>query len=322
MGETSGRAVQSDVRIDTGKMLAAESSTQISRSWTTHVALLVVQLAFASQSVEGKIAMLAREAGGEGLDPPALAMMRMIGAAVIFQVISPLTGARRPLVWRDHARLAGLSVLGIVLNQTLFLLGLRLTSPVSAALLSVAIPVFTAALAVVFRLERLRGRLVVGLGVASAGIVWLTGVRDLDRGVLLVALNSLCYAAYLVFGRNTIRRLGALTVVTWVFTWGALIFAPVGLPRMVATVPDVTARGWAFIAFIIAVPTIVAYVANAWALGRSTASMVTAYISLQPLLSALLAWVQLGTVPSGRIAVAAVLILSGLWIVVSRTSRS
>jgi hypothetical protein len=53
--------------------------------WRAHAALLVVQITFASQSVEGKIAMASRVGGGEEISPLALAMVRMFGAAVFFQ---------------------------------------------------------------------------------------------------------------------------------------------------------------------------------------------------------------------------------------------
>jgi drug/metabolite transporter (DMT)-like permease len=59
-------------------------------------------------------------------------------------------------------------------------------------------------------------------------------------------------------------------------------------------------------------PTIIAYGLNAWALARSTATTVTVYIYLQPLLAALLAWLQLGYAVSSRAGVAALLILGGV----------
>ena len=139
------------------------------QAWKTHAALIVVQLAFASQAVEGKIAMSARDAGGEAIAPAALAMVRMGGAAAAFVLFTTLFRLRTKVTARDHLALAGLSVLGISLNQTLFLIGLRTTTPVSAALLSVTIPVFTAAMAVVARTERPSWRLAAGLGLALAG---------------------------------------------------------------------------------------------------------------------------------------------------------
>lgn len=288
------------------------------QAWKTHAALIVVQVAFASQAVEGKIAMSPRDVGGEAIAPAALAMVRMGGAAVAFLLFTQLFKLRVRLSAKDHLVLAGLSVLGISLNQTLFLLGLRLTTPVSAALLSVTIPVFTAAMAVALRTEKPSWRLGIGLGLALCGVLWLTGVHAVDRGAVLVTINSLSYSAYLVLSRRIIVRLGAWTVVTWVFVWGAALFLPYGLPVLVADVPQWTPRGLGFVAYILVMPTIVAYLSNAWALGRSSSTLVTIYIYTQPLIAALLSWVQLGQAVSQRALVAALFILVGVTVVATR----
>ncbi len=308
----------------------ASSPARPAGAYRTHLALAVVQIAFASQAVEGKIVMSPSALGGEAVAPVALAMTRMAGAALFFLVVTRVARPGRAASWRtrtpttarDHLALAGLSVLGIVLNQTLFLLGLRLTTPVSAALLSVTIPVFTAALAVLSRVERPSARLGVGLVLALFGVLWLVGVRSVDRGALLVSINAVCYSTYIVSARSVIRRLGALTVVTWIFVWGALLFAPVGAPALVRDVVHWSPRAWAFVAYILLMPTIVAYSCNAWALGRSSPTLVTIYIYAQPVLAALLAWVQLGQPLSARLAFAAALILAGVGVVATRPARA
>jgi drug/metabolite transporter (DMT)-like permease len=283
-----------------------------------HAALVVVQVAFASQAVEGKILMGPSSAGGEGVSPFAVAMVRMLGAAVFFQAFTRATGTLRPATRRDHGWLAMLSILGIVLNQALFLIGLRMTSPVNVALLSVTIPLFTAAIAVALGHERASWRLGIGLATSIAGVVWLTGVGSVDRGVLVVLANCVSYSAYIVLSRATIQRLGTLTVVTWIFTWGALLFAPLGMPDLFAGAASWTPRAWGFLAYIVAMPTIVAYLCNAWALERSTPTLVSIYIYVQPVLAALLAWLQLGITVSERLALAAVVIAAGVTLVATR----
>lgn len=287
--------------------------------WATHAALLVVQFAFASQAVEAKIAMASTAQGGEGIRPEALAMVRMLGGALFFQLVGRVRGAQPfPIARGDHARLAGLSVLGIALNQTLFLLGLRWTTPFSVSLLGAAIPVFTAALAVVFRKERGDARTAFGLLLALGGVVALIGTGSVDRGAVLVAMNSLSYAAYVVLSRDVIVRVGALRAVMWIFTYGALLFAPIGIVPMGHALPALSSRGIVLVVYILVMPTIVAYLLNAWALARSSATMVTVYIYLQPLIAAVLAWLQLGQGVSARAAIAAPLILMGLGLVATR----
>jgi len=296
-----------------------------------HFALFFVQLAFASQAVESKLAMAPRAEGGEGIDPWSVAMMRMVGAALFFHVWALFrdrgqagAGEVHPhrVPWKEHRILFGLSLLGITLNQMLFLMGLKRTSPTVVALLAVAIPVFSTGLAVLFGREKPNLRVFAGLGVATVGVLTLTGLRSIDPGAVLVVINCLSYAAYVVFSRNAVQRLSAVTVATWIFTWGAITFAPLGLPALLRELPHFTGRGWLFVAYVVAIPTIFAYAANAWALGRSQASTVTAYIPLQPVLAALLAWVQLGQPLSLALLVAGAFILAGVLLVVGRRPPS
>lgn len=296
----------------------APAASPARRDWRVHAALFVVQLAFASQAVEGKIAMAPRVAGGEGISPLAVAMVRMLGATAFFQLLTRGAGLLAPTTARDQRVLAGLSLIGITLNQTLFLLGLRLTTPMTAALLGVTIPVLAAVMAVGAGQERASWRLAAGLGSSIAGVAWLTGVGRVDVGGLVVLANCVSYAAYIVYSRETIRRLGALTVITWIFTWGAVLLAPFGVPAVAAELPEWTPRGWAFLGYIVLMPTIVAYLCNAWALGRSTATLVTIYIYVQPVLAALLAWFQLGQSVTERMLGASVLIVIGVTIVATR----
>jgi len=282
-----------------------------------------VQFAFASQTVEAKVAMMPRQLGGEEIFPAALAMLRMLGGAVFFQAALRAWGMQTfPIRREDHARLFRLALIGVVLNQVFFLFGLRWSTPFSVALLGATIPVFTAVLAVVFGKERFSWMTALGLVLAATGVVSLTGVGSLSGqaviGVILVTLNSISYAAYVVLSRDVVLRIGALRTITWVFTYGALVFAPYGLVTTLPELPTITARGWAYLAYIVAVPTILAYLLNAWALGRTRATIVTIFIVLQPLIAAVLARVQLGHEVAPHAAVSAVLILAGLFIVTRR----
>jgi drug/metabolite transporter (DMT)-like permease len=69
-------------------------------------------------------------------------------------------------------------------------------------------------------------------------------------------------------------------------------------------------------------PTIVAYSLNAWALARSSPTLVTIYIYVQPVLAGLLAWLQLGLTPSSRMLVASALILAGVTVVATRGAKA
>ena len=286
-----------------------------------HVALLVVQLAFASGAIAGKLAL-----NREGVDPTALACIRALGGAIVFQLVAFVARARRrgpavdaPRITRaDHLRLALYAVLGVCVNQAFFLHGLKRGTATSTTLLAATIPVFTAAVAVIARQERIRARTAIGITLATAGVVTLTGVRDVSIGNLLVTINSLSYAIYLVGVRPLLQRHGATTVIAWVFTYGALLMLPFGALSIVRDAPHWSTNGALLVAWFIAVPTVVAYLANAWALARARSSLVAGYIYLQPLLVTLTARAWLGEQLTPRLLIAGAAILTGLAVIATR----
>lgn len=280
-----------------------------------HLALFAVQLAFASGALVGRIAFVE-----EGVDPTALAFIRAAAAAMVFAAFDLVSRAKtrtaeKPLPWRA---MFVLGILGVVINQAFFLHGLKRGTATSAALLSATIPVFTAAIGVAARVERARLQTWIGLALASAGVLTLTGVRDISLGNLLVTLNSLSYGCYLVFVGRYIREHGALRVIGAVFICGALVLAIPGIPSLIAHAGSWTARGFRLVAWFVFIPTIFAYLANAWALGKAPPSIVAAYIYLQPMLVIVVASRLLHEKLDPRTAFAGGAILIGVTIVATR----
>jgi drug/metabolite transporter (DMT)-like permease len=279
-----------------------------------HIALLAVQFAFASLAVEGKVAM----GPGFRVDPTALAMARIAGSAVVFVALAWMSTGERVKAAADIGKLAALSLLGIVINQLLFLRGLRETSPLSATVMVGTIPVFAAAASVVFGRERAGYRTAGGLGLSVLGIAVLARFHLPAGGDLLVLINALSYGIYLALAQPIVQRLGALRAMAWVFAMGALMLMPWGATALVRDAQQWSAGAWALVLFIVAVPTVLAYLGNTWALARVAPSQVAVYIYLQPLIVAALARIQLGHPVEPRVAVAGVLILAGVTLVATR----
>jgi drug/metabolite transporter (DMT)-like permease len=288
-----------------------------SLSLNVHLTLLLVQVAFGSLAVEGKVAM----GPGHHVSPRALAMVRILGGAAVFTGAHRLLRTPRVSGLRDMLHLALLSIFGVVLNQALFLAGLRQTSPVAATLLAATIPVFTAGLAALTGRERLSLRAGAGIAIALFGVVALSGFALPQPGDVLVLLNSLSYALYVVFAKSALERFGTVTVVAWVFGCGSLLFAPIGAVALAAEAPTWPLSTIGLIAFIVLVPTVIAYSASAWALRRATPTVVTIYIYLQPLFVAALSFIQLGHAVDLRTVLSGIVIFAGVGLVASAPRR-
>ncbi len=283
-----------------------------SSSLSIHLALLVVQIAFGSLAVEGKLAMSPRF----GVKPESLAMMRILGGALVFVPANLLWGGSRLRSARGWATMATLSLFGIVLNQALFLRGLSLTSPVSATLLVATIPVMTALVSVLVGKDKLHASSALGFVVAVLGVVVLSGFAVPHAGDAFVLLNALSYAVYVVYSKGALAEHGTLAVMAWVFGLGTLLFAPVGAVSLIHDAPRWSAGTIGLVAFVVLVPTVIAYGVNAWALRRASPMLVTTYVYLQPLIVVALAAVQLGQTPTTQALLGGMCVLAGVAIVV------
>jgi drug/metabolite transporter (DMT)-like permease len=281
---------------------------------------LAVQLIFGTWPVAGKFALRALPSTG-------LVALRVAGAAAAFLLLRRLTGRLEVPARRDLWRLGLYSLLGVLLNQFLFVKGLSLSTVVNAALLGTAIPVFTLLVGAVLGRERLTARTTLGTAIAAAGVVYLIDPLRADftggtaAGNLLLVLNTAFYGAYIALSQEVFRRYGSLTALTWVFALGSLVAVPIGGFNLAGA--SLGAAGvfvWLTVLYIILVPTVGAYYLNAWALERVPPSTVAVYTYLQPLVAFVAAPLALGPEEGPRAGtwVAAALIFAGVAVVTLR----
>ncbi len=281
-----------------------------------HAALLLVQLAFGSLPIEGKLAM----SPPFNVSPEALAMVRIVGGALVFVPAYLFSRAPKVETLRDRGVLVLLAIFGVALNQALFLRGLSRTSPVSATLLVATIPVFTALVAILAGRDRMNARTAVGLALAVFGVVVLSNFAVPRAGDAMVLMNAASYAIYVVFSKSALARHGTLAVMAWVFGAATILFAPIGAAALVRDVPHWSMGAYALVAYIVLVPTVLAYGVNAWALGRATPTLVTIYIYIQPLVVIALSALQLGQTPAPESLFGGLFILAGVTTVALRRS--
>lgn len=286
--------------------------------YAPHVALIVVQVLFGCSAVIGKMALQAF---------PAFAIVgfRVGGGALAFGLLLYL----KKNFWLDEPshywRFALFSLFGVVFNHLLFFSGLARTTAVNASLLAVTIPVFALLVSAVFRTDRLTGRKILGIALASLGVVYLIDPgkasfnSETTQGNLFIILNSLSYAVYIVISKKMIGHYGALKSISWIFMLAAFINVPVGLMSLqTVELSQVSTTAWLALAGVVIFPTILAYYLNAWALALVQPSIVAVYTYLQPLIGFLFAVFFLGEQFTLRVVVAALLVFAGLFLVTLR----
>lgn len=283
-----------------------------------YAALIAVQFFFGLFPLFGKVAF-------EHFSPRAVGAWRItVGALVLSALTFALHGKEALPKRADWMRFALCALLGIVLNMLLFLEGLERSTAVNTALLLPLIPVFTAIVAVVLKAERFDTGRALGMAVAFAGasLVLFQRGPDLGRSYLLgntlVIINEVCYAIYLVIARPLLSRYPPLVVITWVFVlslWAVPIFLAGDHPF----VPDVvTTKSWTAILYIVIFPTILAYLFNAFALSRVSASTTASFIFIQPMITIVGGLLWLDEHLPRHFWLATTLTFGGVWLVARR----
>lgn len=279
--------------------------------------LLVVQVLFGLFPIAAKKAF-------EDLDPLPVLGLRLAGAA-FFLLALHLVLVRNPIPIRTEWRgVLLLSMLGVVINMGLFLVGLSYTTAVNAVVVITTIPVFTYAAAVVLGREKVNARRAVGIAVALAGVVYLIGASYQASarnalGDVMVMLNALSYSVFLVLARPMTQKYDALSLTTWMFLIGTLIFLPIGLALgLRGQLADASSSTMWWLLYIILGATVVTYVLSTRVLRHVPASTVAIFTYIQPVFTAVAAYFILDSPLDVKVIPSALLIFVGVWLVARR----
>jgi drug/metabolite transporter (DMT)-like permease len=290
------------------------------RSPKVILALVMVQVLFATLPVVVKVVL-------RDLSSPALALLRVSGAAALFFILQSTLVRERIHSWRDYGLLALYSLFGVIANQLLYITALTMTTATAAQTLVAAGPAMTLLVAILLGKETATRAKWIGIALAGSGALMLVGAgvgEGSVAGNLLALCNVASYSVYLVISRGLLKRYHALTVITWVFAFGVVGMLPWGLLPAVREVGAMGADTWAALAYIVVGPTVAAYYLNLWASRRVEASLVSTFVYLQPVMTALLAVPLLHERISWTIIPAMALIFSGVSVAIraGRTRRS
>jgi drug/metabolite transporter (DMT)-like permease len=178
----------------------------------------------------------------------------------------------------------------------LFFKGLAITTPINAAILMVTTPLFVAFFSFFLLNEKVTKLKVIGLccGVIGAILLLLGPSLSFNSttlwGDLMVMANAIIYAYYLIIAKPLLHKYSPITVIKWTFFFGGLLVIPFGFTELQEvqwhTIPNSI---WSAIIFLIIGATYITYVLNAWALRNANATLVGAYIYLQPVLATIIA---------------------------------
>jgi drug/metabolite transporter (DMT)-like permease len=182
----------------------------------------------------------------------------------------------------------------IVWHWSLKLIGVGI-----ATLLGNTAPIWVALAGFVFFKERFSPRFLLGLGVALAGVVLLvlSGSRSLAvndwAGLMLATSGAIGYAGYLRGVKAARNTVGLAQVMFWTSAFTALWLLPAALLTEDEVVPH-TLHGWLAVGGLAVVSQTIGQGLISWALGHLPAAFSSVSLLLNPVASAIFAWIILG----------------------------
>lgn len=281
-----------------------------------HLALLATTLIF------GLHYTIAKSMMPYFLSPMQLIFFRLLGGVILFWLFQRLF-VREKVEKRDLLMLAICGVFGFALNQSLFYEGLNMTTPVDASVIHVMNPILVLIFASILISERVTPTKVIGILIGASGaLILILFGRKLSfsgssaLGNLLVLLNMVFYALYLVLIKPLVAKYHTTTILKWVSLFGFLSIFPFAIgPALSTNFGNFDVFAWGSLAFIILFCTFLAYLLINYALKRLSPSAVSYYNYLQPVIASVSS-LSLG---EGKITwvkvMAAMLIFIGVYIV-------
>ncbi len=190
-----------------------------------------------------------------GVEPVTLVAARFYLATFTLLLMLAVAAPRRlRIAWPDWWMAAAVGVVGLLANQFLYFVSIRLTNLATAVLLQYQAPILVALYALLIQRQRLRPRLLAALGLGITGSALVVRVYDpavlrLNLGGVAAGLGTACaFAFYILASRAALRRLDSLTLLTYAYLAGSLVWFGILPPWVLpARVPD-PSTWWAFLA--------------------------------------------------------------------------
>jgi drug/metabolite transporter (DMT)-like permease len=254
-------------------------------------------------------------AAGDDLSPGALSLGRLAVGTVLLGALALARGGR----WPGRAELPLLFTCGVLwfglYNPVLNEAEQRVDAGTAAMLVNVG-PVLIALLAGFLLGEGFPRALIVGCAVAFSGVI-VIGLATSERGVaagwgsVLCVVAAALYAGGVIAQKPLLSRASALHI-TWLACLIGMVVCLPFAPQLVAELGSAESSSIAWMLYLGAFPTAVAFTTWAYALSRTTAGRMGATTYLVPPVAILLGWAMLGESPEALAFLGGTLCLAGV----------
>lgn len=282
-----------------------------------HLALIATNVFFALNYTAIKTLF-----NGGFVKPFGLNILRVIVATALLWVLYLFAADKKKIQKKHYGRFLLCSILGISLNQLLFIKGLSFTTSIHASLLILTTPILITFIAAWFLKEKITPNKLIGLLLGVCGAMVLILARDntgstknVIWGDILILLNAISYTFYFVLVKPLIKEYNPIMVLRILFTIGLVMMLPICWNELVAVQwSSFGAKEFIFLGTLTVLGTFCSYLFNIYGIKVLGASTSGSYIYSQPLFAAIIAIGFLGETIALYKIIAAILIFAGVFL--------
>jgi drug/metabolite transporter (DMT)-like permease len=259
------------------------------------------------------------------VDAYGFIVLRVAGATVLFWLVSFL-GPKEKIAKNDFLRIAACAFFGVAFNMLTFFKGLSYTSPIMGAVLMVTTPMIVLILSSILIKEKMQSKKIIGILLGLAGTITLilygkalNNAPNAALGNLLVFVNAVSYAFYLIFVKKLMDKYNAFTFVKYIYLFGFFMVLPFGYHDLQVVnwngIPlDIILK----IGFVVIFSTFFTYLLNLISMRNLKPTTVAVFIYLQPFFATIFA-IGLGKDNLNAVKlVSAILIFVGVYLVIQK----
>ena len=284
---------------------------------------------FSAAAFWGLMAPIGKDAMTHGITGIDMVSFRVLGGAILFWLASFFT-KREHVPVTDIFKLAGAGLLGLVFNQCCYTIGLSITSPSNASIMTTTMPIFAMVLSFFILHEPITLKKAGGvfLGCIGAVIIITTSAAATNskvgdiRGDLLCMGAQLSFAFYLALFKSLVQKYSLFTVNKWMFTWATVLIWPFTFGHVAAIdFANVPVASWLETGYVVLFGTFLGYILMMVGQKTLRPTVVSVYNYVQPLVGVTVSVMCGLAVFKASQALAALLVFSGVWLVIKSKSK-
>jgi len=256
------------------------------------------------------------------LTPETIISMRLILAITLLLVIALIQKRDFRINFKNHKYILLLAVIA-VFHLWIQVTGMKYTTASNTGWIIGTAPIFMALLGLVFFKEKLNSIKVIGIIIATTGLLLLVGKGnptniDLikNKGDLLILSSAFTWGIYSMVNKKISLTYSPVMTILYLFVMMAIIIIPFTVSAAsINSIKNLSNIGWIAILFLGFLCSGVAYVIWAYALREMESAKVGAYLYFEPFVTIITAWIFLNEEITLFMILSGLIITAGVFLV-------